>query len=199
MLNQVQIATNRIISYNWEDFVEDNGVILYYGLTSSNSSDGFLSSSAIVSGNTEVVRVAGSAGSATEDYDKLLSIPLVVKGTLFAIVKWGYGGSLPATNDSTLTVILKDYDGSSETIIASGSLTYSDSTSGTFLSNVSMPVPKTKIPSGHYLRMSVSVSTNGNNSGDDWGGFASDPLNAATAHFSSDTQLKFYIPLDLDN
>lgn len=144
-----------IASYDFTDIAEGTGTVIFYGITTEiNSGVSRVLSENVLDSTT--ISTPNPAGSTEYDFDlAAFNLPRRVTGT--AYFKCAIAGGSNAADTIYVTVIVKKYDGSTETNISSEIQSQTVASSTT--EQVLMPIPltETSFKKGEILRMTVKV------------------------------------------
>ena len=178
--------------FDFTDFSSGTGFVIYYG---GNHSGGYILNSNTFYSEKVMTGAAQNGTTFTKvidlDFDVLLNIPKIMKGT--ALISTGVGmktaGGAAETMSSYIITKIRKWDGSTETEIASGqSSTWADTASavrevqGYFI--VPVVVPETYIAEGESIRVTMElwVKSSQATAGNKWT-LTHDPKNRGTSVF----------------
>lgn len=217
-LRASEVVNQPLVSVDFDNFKDGSGIKLFYGSKATDSSGSYyqLVSEAIypssieTQGSTVVCQNPTFTKSLDLDFDIKLAAPRTLYGRAYfnctskALPVAGSGG------ESFHYVVLKirKYSGTTETEIASvqtDTLVCALGAETVKLSSVYVDVPRTRIGAGETLRVTVEVwvsRTSTNATYTAYGVLAHDPAGRDSAIFPDNvnytTQLKFFIPFDID-
>lgn len=160
-------SSNALVTYAFTDFITNQGyVLLYAGKTANNT---ILSTQQFYSDVNGTNTPGGNNGANDIDFDILINRQIVVEGKCTVVVPLlHHVDSTPGAADTTITVSLRKWDGTTETEVASCTITATQPntpvSANTLIGWVwsgDFTVSKTVYKRGETLRLSIATAAPG--------------------------------------
>lgn len=213
--NFLDTSEQRIASYSFSELSSGLGFVQYYGSLTSEGSDNYnLSINTSYSHDIYTGSPINTTGSFVKimdiDFDSsTFNLPRVITGQATSSIPLAVHSNDSETRQIYPKIIIKHYDGTTETTIGSASASGNDisiSASDNVeqkVFNLLVDLPQTKFAEGDKIRITIEIygkSTDNTGENEDFA-FFHDPKNRSTTYESvsiTNTQFSVNIPFEID-
>jgi len=164
---QYRKSAPTLVNVNFTDLITNNGILELFG---GKTADNYLLSSFVFYSNADgKITFTGDNTAGDIDFDALIEnqITLEGKGIVTVPLLHIQGGGATSDVDTTMTVLLRKWDGSTETEIVSENVsansltTIATDTSDGYVWTVDFTIPRTVFKAGETLRITVTTTAPG--------------------------------------
>lgn len=186
-------AESATANYDYTDLDEGTGIVHYYGARVSISSTA-ANDVYILTKNSSVISSSPTTGPSAAldlDFDVFFNLPKVIRGTMIVVmpIQQANSGSM------TPSIIVRKWDGSTETQIVASTSAPALSTGGASVQDertLKITIPETDFQSGETLRITFTATSSGD------GYVAHEPSGSQSSWPDSGGAFSVYVPFKLD-
>ena len=161
-------VSEQLVNYDWTDVIAGVGYVNYYPYESEDTK--LLATTTAVYATSGKLYSNATAQTFDEDFDLTIDKPFDIDGTVLVTIPiflFNNKTDEAQTPTSTLTVYIRKYSGTTETNLASDSVTTAVSLTGVgggtaqVIYSFTLPVAKTHFASGDILRYTITGTSTG--------------------------------------
>ena len=170
-LTEFTTTSPKLVNYDWTDVIAGVGYVNYYPVETENGKELAITQSIYATNGKEYTSATNTTYD--EDFDLTIDKPFDLEGdVLITIPVWFHNSKSSSYLDiaSTITVKIRHYDGTTETDLATGSVTATANVPGSptgsdydrdYMYSFSLSVPKTHFSKDDILRYTISGTSTG--------------------------------------